>query len=29
MDKLAIIRSMVGANGDHYAYQCLTGRDHA
>jgi hypothetical protein len=28
MDKLAIIRSMVGANGDHYAYQCLTGRDH-
>jgi hypothetical protein len=27
MDKLAIIRSMVGANGDHYAYQCLTGRD--
>ena len=28
MDKLAIIRSMVGCNGDHYAYQCLTGRDH-
>jgi hypothetical protein len=27
MDKLAIIRSMVGCNGDHYAYQCLTGRD--
>src|SRR5204862_629437 len=27
MDKLAIIRSMVGANGDHYAAQCLTGRD--
>src|SRR5258706_603201 len=27
MDKLAVIRSMVGANGDHYAYQCLTGRD--
>ena len=27
MDKLAVIRSMVGANGDHYAAQCLTGRD--
>ena len=28
MDRLAIIRSMVGCNGEHYAYQCLTGRDH-
>jgi hypothetical protein len=28
MDKWSIIRSMVGANGDHYAVQCLTGRDH-
>ena len=28
MDKMAIIRSIVGANGDHYAVQCLTGRDH-
>jgi hypothetical protein len=27
MDKLAIIRSIVGSNGDHYAYQCLTGRN--
>src|SRR5437762_6421486 len=27
MDKLALIRSIVGANGDHYAVQCLTGRD--
>ncbi len=26
MDKLAIIRSMVGASGDHDAFQCLTGR---
>src|SRR2546430_3410101 len=25
MDKLAVIRSIVGANGDHYAFQCLTG----
>ncbi len=24
-DKLAFIRSMVGANGNHYAFQCLTG----
>ncbi len=28
MDKLAIIRSIVGATGDHYAFQCLTGRSH-
>src|SRR3989442_2494428 len=28
MDKMAIIRSIVGANGDHYAVQCLTGRTH-
>src|SRR5436853_5185657 len=26
MDKMAIIRSIVGCNGDHYAVQCLTGR---
>src|SRR5256885_3637584 len=26
MDKAAIIRSIVGCNGDHYAVQCLTGR---
>ncbi|MBI2948336.1 MAG: DUF1501 domain-containing protein [Verrucomicrobia bacterium] len=26
MDKLAIIRSMVGAEDNHYAFQCLTGR---
>ncbi len=26
MDKLAIIRSIVGATGDHDAYQCMTGR---
>jgi hypothetical protein len=25
MDKLAIIRTMVGANGQHEAFQCLTG----
>ena len=25
MDKLAIIRSMVGAEDNHYAFQCLTG----
>ena len=25
MDKLAIIRSLVGAHGPHYAFQCLTG----
>ena len=28
MDKLAVIRSIVGATGDHYAFQCLTGRSH-
>ncbi|HEV8377712.1 MAG TPA: DUF1501 domain-containing protein [Tepidisphaeraceae bacterium] len=28
MDKMAIIRSIVGCNGDHYAVQCLTGRTH-
>ncbi|HUR46536.1 MAG TPA: DUF1501 domain-containing protein, partial [Candidatus Saccharimonadales bacterium] len=28
MEKCAIIRSMVGATGDHYAFQCLTGRTH-
>jgi hypothetical protein len=27
MDKCVLIRSIVGANGDHYAVQCLTGRD--
>lgn len=26
MDKLAIIRSMVGARDSHYSYQCMTGR---
>ena len=25
-DKLAVIRSIVGATGDHYALQCMTGR---
>ena len=28
MDKCSIIRSIVGATGDHYAVQCLTGRSH-
>ena len=28
MDQCALVRSIVGANGDHYAVQCLTGRDH-
>jgi uncharacterized protein (DUF1501 family) len=28
MDKMAIIRSIVGATGDHYAFQCMTGRSH-
>ncbi len=27
-DKLAVIRSMVGATGDHYSFQCMTGRNH-
>ena len=26
MDKLAVIRSMVGAEDNHYDYQCMTGR---
>src|SRR5213592_4344441 len=26
MDKMTIIRSIVGADGDHDAFQCLTGR---
>jgi hypothetical protein len=28
MDKLVPIRSVVGATGDHYSFQCMTGRDH-
>jgi hypothetical protein len=28
MDKFAVIRSLVGATGDHYSFQCLTGRSH-
>lgn len=28
MDKFAVIRSIVGATGDHYAFQCMTGRPH-
>lgn len=28
MDKCVLIRSIVGATGDHYAVQCLTGRSH-
>jgi hypothetical protein len=28
IDKTAIIRTIVGATGDHYAVQCLTGRSH-
>ncbi len=28
MDKLAIIRSVVGSEGRHDAYQCMTGRTH-
>jgi hypothetical protein len=28
MDKCVVIRSIVGANGDHYAQQCMTGWDH-
>ena len=27
-DKLTYIRSIVGATGDHYSFQCFTGRDH-
>src|SRR5262245_44606247 len=26
MDKLVVIRSIVGSSGDHCAYQCMTGR---
>ena len=26
MDKLVVLRSIVGATGDHYAFQCQTGR---
>jgi hypothetical protein len=28
MDRFAVIRSMVGATGDHYSFQCMTGRSH-
>jgi hypothetical protein len=28
MDKMVLIRSIIGATGDHYAHQCLTGRTH-
>jgi hypothetical protein len=28
MDKLVVLRSIVGATGDHYAFQCQTGRSH-
>ena len=28
MDKLVPIRTIVGATGDHYAFQCMTGRSH-
>jgi hypothetical protein len=28
MDRLIPIRSIVGATGDHYAVQCMTGRSH-
>ncbi len=28
MDKFTILRSIVGATGDHYAFQCHTGRPH-
>lgn len=27
-DRLAIVRSIVGATGDHYSFQCMTGRSH-
>ncbi|MEW6306624.1 MAG: DUF1501 domain-containing protein [Verrucomicrobiota bacterium] len=27
-DKISLIRSIVGATGDHYAFQCLTGHRH-
>jgi hypothetical protein len=28
MDKMVLVRSIIGATGDHYAHQCLTGRTH-
>ncbi len=28
MDRLVPIRSIVGATGDHYSFQCMTGRGH-
>ena len=28
MDKLVPIRTIVGATGDHYSFQCMTGRRH-
>ena len=28
MDKLVPVRTIVGATGDHYSFQCLTGRGH-
>src|SRR5438477_13139786 len=28
MDKLVPIRTVVGATGDHYSFQCMTGRSH-
>ncbi len=28
MDKLVPIRSVIGATGDHYSFQCMTGRRH-
>ena len=28
MDRLVVIRSIVGATGHHYSFQCLTGRRH-
>jgi hypothetical protein len=28
MDKLVPIRTIVGATGDHYSFQCMTGRAH-
>jgi hypothetical protein len=29
MDRLAIIRSVIGSEGQHAAFQCMTGRTHA
>jgi Protein of unknown function (DUF1501) len=29
MDRLAVIRSLVGSEGHHAAFQCMTGRTHA